>query len=124
LQVLIQAPELLETELPEAGCVDIPGYRIEVQPAQKIVNTETVFTVIPKGKLVVRCRRSADRICLPGGTKTVKKLFIDRKIPAHQRLQIPVIADDAGIVGIYSIGPDQKRIAQALPAVQIRVQPI
>ena len=124
LQVLIQAPELLETELPEAGCVDIPGYRIEVQPAQKIVNTETVFTVIPEGKLVVRCRRSADRICLPGGTKTVKKLFIDRKIPAHQRLQIPVIADDAGIVGIYSIGPDQKRIAQALPAVQIRVQPI
>lgn len=124
LQALTQAPELSETELPENGCVEIPGYRIEVQPAGKIVNTDAVFTVIPKGKLVARCRRSADEIRLPGGTKSVKKLFIDRKIPAHQRLQIPVIADDAGIVGVYSVGPDQNRVAQALPAVQIIIQPI
>ena len=124
LQVLTQVPELPETDLPEEGVVEIPGYRIQVQPAQKIVNTETVFTVIPKGKLVVRCRQSADKIRLSGGTKSVKKLFIDRKIPAHQRLQIPVIADDDGIVGIYSIGPDRDRIADTLPAVQILIQPI
>ena len=124
LQVLTQEPELLETELPEEGCVQIPGYRIVVQPAQKILNTEAVFTVIPKGKLVVRCRHSADKIRLPGGTKSVKKLFIDRKIPAHQRLQIPVIADDDGIVGVYSIGSDRDRIADTLPAVQILIQPI
>ena len=124
LQVLTRLPELLETELPEKGVIEIPGYRIVVQPAQKILNTEAVFTVIPKGKLVVRCRHSADKIRLPGGTKSVKKLFIDRKIPAHQRLQIPVIADDDGIVGVYSIGSDRDRIAQALPAVQILIQPI
>ena len=124
LQVLTQEPELLETELPEKGVIEIPDYRIVVQPAQKIVNTETVFTVIPKGKLVVRCRHSADKIRLPGGTKSVKKLFIDRKIPAHQRLQIPVITDDDGIVGVYSIGSDRDRIADTLPAVQIHIQPI
>ena len=124
LQVLTRLPELLETELPEEGCVQIPGYRIVVQPAQKILNTEAVFTVIPKGKLVVRCRHSADKIRLPGGTKSVKKLFIDRKIPAHQRLQIPVIADDEGIIGVYRIGSDQNRIADTLPAVQILIQPI
>ena len=73
--------------------------------------------------MILRSREAGDAITLPGGTKPLKKLFIDRKIPALQRLQIPVLADEAGILGVYSIGADKKRMAEALPAVQIRFVP-
>ena len=108
--------------LPDNGSLEIPGWRITVSPAQEIRNTQNVFTIQPRGKLLARCRLPGDEIKLPGGTKSVKKLFIDRKIPAHQRLQIPVIADDAGLVGVCGVGVDQTRIADALPATQILVE--
>ena len=57
---------------------------------------------------------------LPGGTKSLKKLFIDRKIPAVQRPLVPVIADDAGVLGVYGMGVNGNRGAKQLPAVQIR----
>jgi hypothetical protein len=40
--------------------------------------------------------------------------MIDRKIPAAQRLQIPVIADDTGILGIYGFGADLDRFGPGL----------
>ena len=56
-----------------------------------------------------------------GGSKKQKKLFIDRKIPAARRERIPVLADETGILGIYSIGVNQDRKAAQLPAVRIRI---
>ena len=99
------------------------GYRITVEPADQIRNTADTFTVNPEGELTVRSRLSGDEIRLSGGTKSLKKLFIDKKIPAAMRLQIPVFADEAGILGVYSIGADRNRRAEKLPAVQIRIQP-
>jgi tRNA(Ile)-lysidine synthase len=61
---------------------------------------------------------------LSGGTKSLKKLFIDRKIPASQRDQIPVVYDDAGIIGVYGIGVNLDRAATSLPATQIKIQEI
>ena len=58
---------------------------------------------------MVRCRCSGDELRLPGGTKSLKKRFIDRKIPAHQRPRIPVVADDGGILGVQGFGPDENR---------------
>ena len=72
--------------------------------------------------MVVRSRRSGDAIRLSGGTRQLKKLFIDRKIPAAARPQIPVIADETGILGVYSIGVNLDRRAEKLPAVQIRFE--
>lgn len=124
LEVLTENTAIFAAVLPENGVLEIPGFRVTVGPAEEIVNSETVFTVQPTGKLILRCRGAGDEISLPGGTKSVKKLFIDRKIPAHQRLQIPVIADDAGIVGVYGIGMNKTRIAPKLPAVQIQIEPV
>ena len=124
LEVLRENLSLPTVELPKNGTLEIPGFRVTVRPAEEIVNSETIFTANPTGKLMLRCRSAGDEISLPGGTKSVKKLFIDRKIPAHQRLQIPVIADDAGVVGIYGIGTNKTHIAQELPAVQIQIEPV
>ena len=59
---------------------------------------------------------------LPGGTKSLKKLFIDRKIPAHLRSRIGVVADDAGVIGVYGIGVNLDRVPEQLPATRIHVE--
>ena len=90
--------------------------------ATEIVNTQDLFTVHPVGKVFVRSRQSGDTIRLPGGTKSIKKLFIDRKIPAARRDQIPILCDDAGILGIPGIGVNLDRAAKTLPAIRIQLK--
>lgn len=107
-----QESENLETiPLPECGSVDIPqiSMKITVRPDTGEPNTKDSFTVYPVGPMVLRCRQPGDVIALPGGSKSVKKLFIDRKIPAAQRLCVPIVADERGILGIHGIGPDARR---------------
>ena len=119
LEVLqTQAPPE-ETVLPCPGEARFGAYRVVCAPAERIENSETVFTVIPEGDMVLRCRRSGDAIRLPGGTKLLKKLFIDRKIPAPQRSQIPVLSDDKGVLGVWGVGADVTRRASTLPAVTV-----
>ena len=89
-------------------------------PAEEIINTPDVFTVVPVGNVYVRSRQTGDRIRLPGGTRTVKKLFIDRKIPAARRDCVPILCDDAGILGIPGIAVNLDRVAVTLPATQIK----
>ena len=88
--------------------------------ADALVNTADVFTVVPVGEIYTRQRRSGDTIRLPGGTKSIKKLFIDRKIPAAQRDRIPILCDEAGIIGIPGISVNLDRAAKALPATKIQ----
>ena len=87
---------------------------------EEIINTPDMFTVVPVGKVYVRSRQTGDRIRLPGGTRTVKKLFIDRKIPAARRDCVPILCDDAGILGIPGIAVNLDRVAVTLPATQIK----
>lgn len=76
--------------------------------------------VKPKGKMIVRSRQSGDVIRLSGGTKSLKKLFIDRKIPEAERMQIPVITDDEGILCIYGIGKNLVETEYNGPCVNIK----
>ena len=94
--------------------------RFTCSEATEIVNTSDTFTVSPVGNIYIRSRQSGDSIRLPGGTKSIKKLFIDRKIPASQRDQVPIVCDEAGILGIPGISVNLDRAAKALPATQIR----
>lgn len=93
-------------------------------PAAEIVNTTEVFTVHTVGTVYVRSRQSGDTIRLQGGSKSLKKLFIDRKIPAAQRDSIPVVCDDAGILGVYGIGVNLDRAATEMPATRISLKHI
>ncbi len=98
------------------GVTELPGWglRIVCTPAETVLNQRDLFTICPQGTLVLRSRQTGDAITLSGGTKSVKKLFIDRKIPADRRGEIPVLADDLGVVGIYGIGPNIARIAPGI----------
>lgn len=103
------------------GEVEIPerNLRITCSPARELTDRNDCFTVCTQGEVLVRTRLAGDTIRLSGGTKPLKKLFIDRKIPASQRGSIPVIADDAGVLGVYGFGGNKDRLATSLPAVQI-----
>ena len=90
--------------------------------AEAIINTPDAFTVVPVGDLYFRSRKTGDTIRLPGGTKSIKKLFIDRKIPSARRDSVPILCDEAGILGIPGIGVNLDRAANALPATTIRFQ--
>lgn len=111
---------------PEPVALTCPGetvygdYRVTCAPTDKIVNTPDTFTVRPVGTMTLRPRESGDTIRLSGGTKSLKKLFIDRKIPAALRERIPVLCDEQGILGVYSIGVHADRAAGELPAVTVR----
>lgn len=122
LEVLPEEPELEDMALPCPGEITWRDLCITCTPATEICNAPDCFTVLPTGTIILRRRRSGDQIRLPGGTKTVKKLFIDRKIPASQRSQIPIVCDEAGILGIYSLGANLDRTANTLPAVTIRFE--
>ena len=87
-------------------------------------NSENCFTVSSHGPLTLRGRQPGDTIRLTGGSRTLKKLFIDRRIPASQRDRIPVVADEQGVLGIYGIGPNRDRISKEIPALQICFQKI
>ena len=102
---------LEETVLTCPGEILLPGLQILCEPASERINTPDAFTVCPVGEIRIRARKSGDSIRLSGGSKSLKKLFIDRKIPAAQRQQIPVVCDDAGILGVYTIGANWDRTA-------------
>lgn len=76
------------------------------------------------GQLHIRTRKSGDKIRLPGGTKSLKKLFIDCKIPAEERNAIPVLADDEGVLWVCGFGPNLDRVTHQLPAIELRVEKI
>ena len=98
------------------------GLRVICTPAEDVVNTADTFTVVPAGTVVLRCREPGDTMRLPGGTKSLKKIFIDRKIPMQDRLCIPVVVDGTGVLGVYGIGVNLDRIPTASTGMQIRFE--
>lgn len=105
---LEEKEELPEVIIKTPGVTRIPQWGITVTcaPAETSGNGWKVYA---EGTLLLRSRKEGDTIVLPGGTKSLKKLFIDRKIPASQRSRIPVIADRLGVVGVAGIGPSHDR---------------
>lgn len=112
---------LVPEELPCPGQLVFPkpGVRIICTPSEEVFCEADRFTVSAKGKILVRCRQTGDTLRLPGGTKSLKKLFIDRKIPANLRQQIPVIVDEVGVLGVWGIGPNRDRLG---PGAEIRFE--
>ena len=121
LEVIREAEMPAEVTLVPGEIVLFGDYRITCAPADAIVNTENIFTVSPAGPIRVRSRQSGDDLRLPGGTKSVKKRFIDKKIPASQRAGIPVLTDDLGILAVAELGAHLPRRADTLPAITIHI---
>lgn len=65
-----------------------------------------------KGAMVLRTRSTGDALKLPARPgKSLKKWFIEGKIPLLERDLIPVLADDAGVLAVALLGGDVSRLA-------------
>lgn len=112
-------------ENPESVQLRVPGtvlwgdYRITATEGEG-----EGLVIHAQGPITVRSRVSGDAIRLPGGSKTLKKLFIDRKIPARQRDRIPVLADERGILAVYGFGTNPELEDANLPAVRVEIEKI
>ncbi len=76
----------------------------------------------------VRFREPGDWFCPLGmtGKKRLKKFFIDRKVPRHTRLSIPLLADQSGIVWVagYAIDEWVKVTAQTTRLLRCHIRKI
>ncbi len=112
----------------ELPAMDLPIPGSAVWGPWRITTQETpipeALLVRPAGTMTVRPRMTGDTIRLPGGTKSLKKLFIDRKIPASQRSRIPVLCDEKGILAVHQIGVDTDRANTEKMPVWIHIEEI
>ena len=61
-----------------------------------------------QGRAVLRSRKEGDKADIHGGTKTLKKLFIEEKIPAEKRNSVMVISDDEGVLWVEGLGAEKR----------------
>ena len=74
------------------------------------------------GRIIVRPRRVGDNISILGRgiSKSLKKLFIENKIPKRERELIPIIADDGGPLAVYGICSGARAVpVNGEPAIEI-----
>ena len=123
LTVTREQPPIEEVPLTCPGVTEIPrlGIRVVCENTPEVTEKQDAFSVSPKGQMVLRSRKSGDEMRLPGGTKSLKKLFIDRKIPATRRPFVAVIADEEGVLGVQGIGVNRDRLG---PGVRIRFEKV
>ena len=58
---------------------------------------------------MIRPRKEGDEIKLPKRrTKSIKKLFVDEKLPRPERDKVPVIADDEKVFAVFGFGGDER----------------
>ncbi|MBO4432557.1 MAG: tRNA lysidine(34) synthetase TilS [Clostridia bacterium] len=65
------------------------------------------------GEMKVRTRKAGDKIRIAGRgcTKTLKQLYNENAIPQNVRKNLPVIADDSGVVWVCGIGVAERAAA-------------
>ena len=63
--------------------------------------------------LTARSRQTGDRLTLPGRpTKSLKKWYIDEKIPRFRRDQLPVLSCAGQVAAAAGLGPDRAFLPQ------------
>lgn len=115
---------LTPAQPPEEGIVSVPGTTALPQWGIRVTCGETPnggFGVKPQGTLTVRSRKAGDEIRLSGGTKSIKKLMIDRKISAPERNRVPILADEAGVLWAGFFGRNLQR-AEENPTLYILIE--
>ncbi len=106
------------TPIQVPGTTLIPGSKSRIlctleKKSENWQNNASTFLLscdmIDIGSFVVRSRQEGDRLHLPSGSRSLKRLFIDRKIPASLRDRVPVLADQYGVAAVGGLGADVQR---------------
>lgn len=115
------APALPELALPVPGSLTLPDGlgTISCRVTKNLKNCKKKLTtfalkydMIATLELRVRGRRPGDRLTLSGGTKALKALMIDRKIPARLRNAVPVVCAAGTPVAVFGVGANPAWLAR------------
>ncbi len=105
------APQVLKP----GGSVFLPELALEIAceiaPADSKINSSLTTFFLKRdricGDIIIRPRVSGDTLrTRPGKGRSLKRLFIDAKLPRDRRELIPVAADEAGVVCVFGFGQD------------------
>lgn len=105
-------PSLGEHRLPVPGEAALPelGLRAVCFPAENSEDfsgfSDTIllnYDMIGP-EITIRPRKTGDRLWLPGGHRSLKRLMIDRKIPAESRDRIPVLTSGPDVLAVSGLG--------------------
>ena len=99
-----------------SGRVTLGGRTFTVRWGGPELSTSTgdsVAVTAPRFPLTVRAREAGDRIQLPYGSKKLKKLLLEARIPESRRARLPVFVDALGnvlwIPGVaIAVGPEAR----------------
>lgn len=63
-----------------------------------------------KGQATLRTKIDGDRLCCKnrGGTKSLKKIFIEKKLSQNEKLRQAVIADEEGVIALFGYDVDRR----------------
>jgi len=92
-------------------------FSVKVSRGEAGKSGKNIFYLRPEaisGEIIVRPRKTGDEIRLSkkAARKSLKKLFIERKIPAARRQLVPIIADDKGVLAVSGFGADAGKTAE------------
>ena len=95
------------TLLPELGMKILANVTESSNISQKNLNTFALrYDMIAQERCCVRARRTGDTLRLPGGARSVKRLMIDRRIPAHARSACPVVLCGTQVAAVLGLAVD------------------
>jgi len=96
-QFQVNGPGLVE--LPEGGFIEAEYYSKDADESRDM-ETFLVHTGLTGLPLIIRSRQAGDRMTVKGmaGTKKIKDIFIDEKIPKFMRDRWPVVTDREGTI--------------------------
>lgn len=126
-------PPLGEYALPVPGEVLLPELSLRVQcfflknPANfsELYDTILLNYDMIGSEIIVRSRRLGDTLALPGGHRTLKRLMIDRKIPAGERARIPVLSLGDTVLAVRGLGVNREYAPRNdRPVLAVRFQTI
>ena len=108
---ILPIPAGFQLEITSPGVYELPcGGTLQVQRLQSAVATGSADTLVldaatVKLPLTVRYFREGDRFIPLGmsGSKKLKDLFIDRKIPLEMRRRTPLLLENGGIVWVCGL---------------------
>ena len=109
--------------IPREGSLQLEDWGVEIVVCAPSEDPGMIL-LQPEGELILRSRQSGDTIRLPGGTKSLKKLFIDKKIPASQRNRIPVFADEKGVLYVHGVGYNLDRTPAKEQEIGLYIRPL
>lgn len=104
----------VETKIEKDGDYTFFNKKINVSfSSQKIYNEFSINTIDCdkiNGNIILRNRRQGDKITLQkrNVTKSLKKLFYEDNIEEYKRSEIPVLADDNGVIWVCGYGADKR----------------